>query len=570
MSKIEVGIILSGDSRGLERTLNRSSRSIQTYGRRAIGTFTKIGKTIETVSNRYMTGINTLVSGAALMMAGRSVIDIDSRLARLAIQAGLSRKEMFSLKKELFDIASTPGMPAPTELLAGIDAIVERTGNFKFAIRSVKQMGMISSATGASMADVGATVSNLQEKMGVTEDQVLKVFDILAAQGKKGSFTLQNMSRHFERLLSSAASFGVQGEAGIREFGAFLQIARRGAGNAEQATTAVERTIADLLSNWKKVRTETGGFIIFDVEKSNKEGRAVLKNFDVVLQEVIRRTNGDTTKLRKIFGEESIKAIEPLANSFRKFGDFREWKELAGVGGSGAMIMKDFAFWSEQTASRIQDMRNQLSDFANENLAGPIDLFTKALTTLNNHPVITKGGLWALLGLGGVMAGSKFVGGIKDLIGIFRGKGGKGGGLGGPLGAGGGPVPVYVVNSRMSLLDMGMGKPGTYSTPGTVRGGAGTAGSLSGISRIGSLLLSLAGPLGVLAAALGAASLAHKALGNESDEHLMDRLFPDETGPAVTDRAPIEINMRIDKENKVVVETNDMNTRVNGGQRGEF
>jgi hypothetical protein len=419
------------------------------------------------------------------------------------------------------------------------------------------------------------------------------------------------MSVHFERLLSTAASFGVTGVEGMREFGAFLQLARRGSGTAEQATTSVERTMSDLISNWQKVKQVTGGFLIFDVGKTRKEGRAVMKNMDVVLKEVIRRTNGDVIKLRKIFGDEAIRAINPLAESFRKHGDFREWEELSRLGGDGSRIMKDFAFWSEQTATKIQDLRTQLSRFANENLAGPIQLLTDALNVLNGHPVITKGGIWALLGLGGVMVGAKFIRGIKDLLGIFRGKGGLGGGIAGGLGGIGGPVPVYVVNGRMSLRDMGMGNRTPKGASRTMRTGGKILRSVG--NKIGGLsflpkawiarLAGMGGLGGTLAGSVGAAGAgtiagtvaAGGAIGYgigtlidriggglRGKKHVLDdTAFGDKIGESLNRIAAffgdegakqaIEINMRIDEDRRVTTETNNMYTKMHTELlRGKF
>lgn len=472
-----VQVILSARDDGkLASIVNRTERSIVGFGNKTVATFRRANEALQGFSRDYLRGLDSIGIGLGGGFALKGVIEFDARLARLAIQAGLSRKEMFDLKDQLFQVGEATHQ-TPGELLSGIEQIVEKTGNFKFAVDSLKDMGIVASATGSQMEYIGATASNLQEKMGITKDEVLQVFDILNAQGKQGSFTLQNMAAMFERLLSSAARFDVQGVKGMRSFGAFLQIARRGAGNSEQATTAVERTVSDLIQNAGKIQKETG-FSIFDADKTKKAGRAVMKDFDVVLKEVIKRTKGDVTILQKIFGEESVRAITPLSQSFQKFGDFREFDAFIAMGGDGAMTMKDFAFWSEQTTTKISDLRTQLSKFVNENLAKPIELLTSALDKLNQHPAITKGALWGGVGLMGAMVGGKLInmgkntlGLGKDIFNIWRGKAPGGGGITGGglpgLGGGGGPIPVYIVNKHLSMLPgQGWGMPGGSPTEG--------------------------------------------------------------------------------------------------------
>lgn len=470
MTEMKASILLSLKNSRFIQGLNQTQERFNRFGKRIRGFGEGTGRDIGVLANK-VSGLTVLFGALGVAAAGKKVVDFDTRLARLAIQAGLSRKRMFELKNELFQIGRQTYTP-PEALLSGIEQIVEKTGNFEFAVGAIRDMGFVASATGSAVADIGSSASDLQEKFGVTKDQVLSVFDILAEQGKKGSFTLQNMAAYFPELLSAAAGFGVHGVEGLRKFGAFLQIARRGAGTSAEASTAVERSFADMVAKWQVIRRLTG-FSIFDKEKSKKEGRAVVKELDVVLKEVIKRTNGDITKLQKIFGEESIRAIRPLAQSYQRFGDFREFDAFVNMGGTGETVMKDFAFWTEQTAANLTELNIEVSKFANGNLAAPIRLFTSALEILNNHPALTKGVLYGLTGLLGLGAGAWAFKGVRGAamgaqglwgsIGrLLGGAGGKAAGAArpvpfveqsilGPYGAGGrmgasGVMPVYVTN----------------------------------------------------------------------------------------------------------------------------
>jgi len=556
MSDMNVKMVVSADNRQFIRSFDRSGKRITRFGKRISGTMRRAGREIGRFGDK-IGGLTSLLGGIGIAAAGKSVIDLDTRLARLAIQAGLSKKEMFDLKRELFDIGKATNQ-GPDKLLEGIEQIVEKTGNLDFAVKSLKSMGYVASATGSEMKDIGASASDLQEKMEITEKQVLSVFDILANQGKAGSFTLKNMAALFPRLLSSAASFNVKGVEGMRKFGAFLQIARRGTGSSEQAATAVERTFSNIVSNAKKIQKMTG-FSIFDPKKSKKEGRHVVREMDVVLKEIIKRTKGDITKLQKIFGEESIRAMLPMAKSFQKFGDFREFDAFVEKGGDGAVIMADFAFWTDQSAAKLRNLRTQGSKFANENLAGPIELLNKALDILNKNPAITKGGLYSLLGLAGLGVGIKTVSGIGGAVGsvgrIF-GRGGGGKGIAGSLTkgilTGGKPIPVFVVNQD--------GMPGTG-------GKAGKAGKLGGFAKKAGMV-GAAGVGGYAVGTLlnqGMGWMSGKATGGKysGSGWLGDMLYDaiHGKGKAGADvKNAININLRVDEANRVFSESNDMNT----------
>lgn len=296
-----------------------------------------------------------------------------------------------------------------------------------------------------------------------------------------------------------------------------------------------------------------------------------MREMDVVLKEIIKRTKGDITKLQKIFGEESIRAINPMAKSFQKFGDFREFDAFVEKGGGGATIMKDFAFWSEQTAAKLRNLRTQGSKFANENLADPIVLLNKALDTLNNNPALAKGGLYGLLGLAGLGAGVKIsrgIGGVFGSIGRILGLGGRGGkgarGLAGGLLGGKGPVPVYVVNKGA----LGLGGKG------------GGAGKIRGLLKKAPLAaggkLALAGAAGYGVGTLlntGAGWLSGKLTGGEhkGSGWLGSMLYDLIHGKPGNVKNDIKLNVRIDRDGRVYSETNSMGTKVDTKlDRGTF
>lgn len=610
MGDMNVKMTVSADGRDFERTLDRGEKKIRGFGKTIRGTMRRAGAEMGRFGSK-IGGLTTVLGGLSVVALGKGIIDFDSRLARMAIQAGLTKQQMYQLKKELYAIGDATRQK-PGALLAGMEQIVERTGNFDFAVKALKDMGTVSSATGADMSAVGATASDLNEKMDIAADRVLNMMDVLAAQGKKGSFTLQEMALLFPRLLAAAASFEVRGESGMRKFGAFLQIARRGTGTSEQAATAVERTISDIVAKAKEIRKLTG-FTIFDPEKSKTQGRAVGKELDVVLKEIVRRTNGDVSKLQKIFNEQSIRAMLPLAHSFQKFGDFRELDAFVTMGGDGAAIMHDFSFWSDQAAANMTRMNTQAKKFVDETLATPIDALNSALDYLNEHPALTKGGLYGILGLLGIGAGAKVAGGIGGFargIGRIFGKGGKTGKLGGlasGLLGGATPVPVYVVNQQMSLLPEAFG--------GGSKGGMGRSAGKSMMRGLGATLKGLLrrGPTGLLgagrglaalrtgvtvgsagvvttalaaagsaAAGYGIGTLINKGLGAISGalsdgkysgkgwlgEMIYDALHKDQTPELKND---IKINLRVDDQGRVTSDTD--NTRTNASlalEYGEF
>lgn len=595
MADNTVSIIITGDGRKFDEAITKSGRNIKTFGDRTIDTFRRVGRTIQHVGDRVMTPFTSIASGAGIVMAAKSVIDFDARLARLAIQAGKSTKDMMALKKTLFDIGDAT-YQTPEDLLASMEQIIEKTGNFDLAVGSLRDMGITASASAASLQDIGALTSNLNEKFGITKTEMKGAFDILIEQGKTGAFTLMKMAGLGERLFTAAASWGMKGKQSLRDFGAFLQIVKTGTGNEEQATTAVERTFADLIQNYKKVKA-LAGVSIFDPVETKKQGRAVTRDFAVVMKEIITRTKGDQVKLRQIFGDESIRAVNAMARSYQDFGDFRVFDDLVKRGGDGTAMMKDFAAWTTTTAAQLNNFRIQLSKFANENLAGPIKALTESLDYLNKHPVIMKGGLYTILGLGGVLAAGKTFGFISDAIKMLTGKtGGKGSGIPGmPTGLGRYGMPVYITNweaRNQRGIPMGPSSlPGTTSTAG----GAGP-GWATGAGRVMSSTGAMGGiaALTVGTAIFSAVDIANGGTGKNWMSDALDSVLKvaygdnktvgDRVYDAVQDfkstftseywKQVFNISVNVDQNGRTVVTSDKMNANVRANidtmNRGQF
>jgi TP901 family phage tail tape measure protein len=582
-------LLIAGDSRMLNTALTAAERRVSGFGRKTISTMGKVGASMNRMGDRYLTRFNALLGGAAFTMAGKQIIDHNAKLARLTIQADRTGEGYFKLKEELYDLGKATHQQ-PGALLQGISAIVERTGNYELAVKTLKELGMVASATGTDMNFLGATASNLNDKMGIAKEEMFGVFDILVSQGKYGAVGLDKMAAKMEQLAAASGRFNVQGVDGVRVLGAWIQLAKKGSGSIDQATTAIEGAIAEMLDPKKlAIIKKYTGFNPID-----KEG--AVKDLDVVLKGIIKGAKGNEMILGQIFGRESIRALTRMSQVFRETGGFGEFDKLIQKGGDGAMIMKDFAFWSKETAAGISDMKTQFKELSDEHLAKPIEAFTDALDYLNKHPIITKGGLYALLGLGGLALGGKLFGGLASMYGKGKGKAGSGG-AGGMLGGMGGPMPVYVVNKHLSML------PGAGGWGGAGMGGE-VAKNTAQMGRLGSGVTRLAGGIGRVAFALPAATATFAGVYASMDafNNWMAKLMGYEVkgkhgvmgdaGAALYDMAPKlfdslwgvnkgfkssyamanerqqninNINIRFDERNRPTVETDDFgtNTRTN-------
>ncbi|KAF0145120.1 MAG: tail tape measure protein core region [Nitrospirae bacterium] len=562
-------LILRGRADQLDSVIRSSGKNIETFGRKSIAAFQRVGSTINTLSDRYLNRFTSVLGGASLLYAGKGVIDLDARLARLAITAGGGAKMLVGMKKELFEISAITYTPVG-ELVTYIKTIVARTGDIKFAMATIKDVGLASAATETSMADMGEVVANLKEKLKLKPEEILPALDILNLGAKAGAVEFSDFAKQMVVMASSTGRFNLEGLKGVRIISAWAQMAFKSNSSSDEMATSIKDAVSEMLTLEKIKKMQKLGFNPIDTVASKKAGVTVMKDIEDVIKGIVKATKGDEIKLGQIFGLRSITAFSDMAREFRATGKFDTFDKFAQQGGDSVETMKDFHFWTKQTAAQITNIKTGLSKLTNENLDWPIKKLNAALTFLNNHPIITKGGLGTILGIGAVAVAFKGIFGLIDIWGRLSGKGSKGipgiGGLGLP-GAGKGPIPVYIVNKHLSMLPGGYQFPGGDIPGGGIPGG-GKFGKLAGIAGKASMVA------GVGIAGYQAGTLINKGMGKLTGkgegwlgEMLYDLLHPSESSkgkqPEIKNNNEINLTLSVDQSGKVISNTNDMNTKIN-------
>jgi TP901 family phage tail tape measure protein len=377
MSKTDVNFRIGGDSSPLERELRRSKGHVDRYSNGVVSQFRRLeSRVAQHLKRGLVNPITGLVAAGSILAMSRQVMEYNANLTRMGIQGGISADEQMRLKGEMLDVAYASGQSRDA-ILQGLNAIVQRTGDLGFARDVMKDMAIASTATGASMEDLGALASNLQQKLRLGKGEIMSAFNILTVQGKAGAFTLEDMARMGERLFSAAKRLDVSGLDDVRKIGAFAQIARMGTGSSEQATTAVERSISNILAKQKEI--ENLGVNV----KDNGKVRA----FDELIKDIIAATKGDEGVLGKLFGEEGIRAVSIIASAYRETGGFDLFDKLmrSDVGREGELL-KDFARYSGEAKFQWQVLATAATEFADTALGPVIKSASDALKEMTGNP----------------------------------------------------------------------------------------------------------------------------------------------------------------------------------------
>ncbi len=408
MSKFKTDVEINVTS-NLERRLPQLGRSLQNFSRQGAGNLRALGASVNSVSKSIDTMTGRYTTWAAAIGAGASVrylTNLQRRFTRLGITADISAGQVDKIKKQLFDIARERNIAVPAEELAdAIDVIVEKRGDLELATTNMRNIGYAIQASGAAGRDIGAMIADMQEKFGLgNEKDFLLALDTLVVQGKAGAFTLENLATQGNRVSSAMARTGRQGSDAVREMGATLQIFRQGAGSAEQATTAFERTIANLFDKQKQIKKL--GVQLFDPEEL-KKGHQVMRPLSKVLEEIIIKTKGNEAVLGDMFGEEGIRGVSVLARAYRNTGRFDEYEKFLKLQGDGNQLMKDSARAANDAAAQWGRLLTNLQQVADTRLSGPFSAVADAAGALADNDKLFNGVVGGAVGIGGLAFANK-------------------------------------------------------------------------------------------------------------------------------------------------------------------
>ena len=437
----------------LARTFDRAGASARKYGQKLKNNLKHLrktaklsktaGKGLDALDNRYTGIVGGIATTATVMQVG----NIQERFTRLAITAGITEDALSKLKEQVYAVARADDIRvSPDQIIAGIDAIVEKTGDLKFAQDNMRNLGLAIQATGSEGLDVGQLFAEFQ-KMGITAPKdVMKALDTINVQGKEGAFTLKNLASLGPRVITAYTSTGRGGVQALREMGAALQVIERGAGNAETSATAFEAVLRTLTDPAKIKKLEGIGIELFDSEKL-AEGKRVLRPINELMKEIIATTRGDKVELGRIFDAEAIRAFNDTAGQYQKTGGFDILDKLMAVEGDGTTTRADAVAGANTINSTWTVLGAAWERFVEKNLTAPLAYAASAANSIGpsgTDAVIGTAAITAL-GIGGLLLGRR----AKKMFGKKKGKGGKGSALENVtngLASSAGITPVEVLN----------------------------------------------------------------------------------------------------------------------------
>jgi TP901 family phage tail tape measure protein len=367
-----------------------------------------------------------LGADAAVRGTVGNAMALNSQFGELAVKTGMSDAAIAQLRQRLTAL-SGPANQTVTDLLSGVDTMVGLGLSAEQAAGSIPAIGKAATATGSSMADLGALSTAAIQNLGVAPAEIARLLDNLTAAGNRGAVELRDQASMMPALMAAYQGLGQTGVGAATDLAAALQVVRQGTGDAASAGT----NLGNLLQKLNAPQTRKA-FSKFGVNLEREMKKATAKGMSPVeaIAEITSKSlKGDLGKLGDLFQDSQVQAaLRPLIQQVAEYKRIRD--EAMNGGGT---VDRAFARRMQDAEQRMKAFRIQMNNLGaavGANLLEPIgraaDHFANILGTLDRRATVFDrikaafGGLGAGLGAeaGGFTEGLKsverFIFGVAD------------------------------------------------------------------------------------------------------------------------------------------------------------
>lgn len=372
-------------------------------------------------------GQGNMMSGTAmatpLILASKAAMDFSSGMVDIQQKAELSNAETDRMSTTILRLARSAHQ-LPEDMRMGVDTLAGLGLDPRKAVAMIGPIGRLGTAFKVELADGAnaafANLNNLKVPIGDTA----RALYIMAASGNAGAFEVKDMARWFPSLTAQMQALGQKGTPAVADLAAALQIARRGAGTADEAANNIQNLLAKIQSpETVKKFAKFGIDLPNALKKAAREGKTPLETIADLTQ---KATRGDTAKMGNLF--EDMQAQSALRALILNMSDFRKMREDIARGGGTV----DRAFGQREA----RDASIKWRDFMGSVQALGITMgnsflpaATQFLTTATG--IITVVGGWAQANpqaaatlttlLGGMIAARIALGGLQFAFGSLLG-----------------------------------------------------------------------------------------------------------------------------------------------------
>lgn len=279
-------------------------------------------------------------------------VQLESQATTLSNQAYIpgknERVNPHDIVKQIRQVSNETAMD-PTKALEGLQAFVAKTGDLSTGRDVLKDMAVLSRATGANMEDVVDAAGDVANNLGDVENKgqvVSGIMRAIAGQGKLGAVEMKDFASQMAKVGAAAGQFGGDKARNIEIFGALAQSSREhgGSATANQAATSVQAFTAAFGKGKRLAALDA-----FGVKYQNESG-GLLDAQKIITDELVAAGNkkfGGMKKFRVNLGEmagsqQALRAIGGVANTYQQTFESTKGTEAEKTAAATQAVTKEF------------------------------------------------------------------------------------------------------------------------------------------------------------------------------------------------------------------------------------
>jgi TP901 family phage tail tape measure protein len=324
--------------------------------------------------------------------SGKMAMDFEEAMAKVSLMVDENEVDMKQLETSVKTLSNTYGISTKeiaNALYETMSAGISAADSIEFLEVAIKNSrgGITETTTSVN------TLTNVMNAYNIETDRAIEISDKLLMLQKFGKTTVGEFGNELGRL----APLGAQVNMSVEEMFGSIATLTKNSIQSSQAITGMRSIISSVISPTSEA-TKEAERLGLQFNASALQG----KGFEKFLDDVMRKTRGNTDSLTKLFGNVNALNAIMLLTSEKGSKDFKEALEaIYNAIGMTDESMEKLDTRSQRLSETIQSFKNGLTDAGNAIL--PIlDTILKVLTPLftllsNMNPVLIQ--MIAILGL---------------------------------------------------------------------------------------------------------------------------------------------------------------------------
>lgn len=392
-----------------ERQKADAARSRTAANRRALGFVAGAGRAALGFGARFAgdvargIGIDTDMGSRLGASAARETTAVQIANSAWIPEGGPESAKNRVSAKSLLTQANQVGTETATsaeEALGGLQEFVTLTGDLQTGRDILKDMSVLSKATGSSLGDMMKAASQISNAMGDMKDKgpaISQAMRVFSGQGQLGAIEIRDLAGQMAKLTAQANNFklsagtksvleskGVHNEVGqnLAMMGAMAQAARAqgGRASASQATQSAMAFIRDLSSKTELKRMSAAGINVFA-----DKGHTTARDPKEIIMDVLSKSRGNLATISQLLPNQNSRAV---VNAFAQ-----TYTRTAG-GLTRNKGESDFAFAQRKNKEGLEAVSEAFDGYLKVAMQSPeiTDKFNAAMDTteskvqqFNNH-----------------------------------------------------------------------------------------------------------------------------------------------------------------------------------------